>query len=115
MSRIAFLTSPDSFWGAEEAGLAAFTIADGSLLIPTMRQVVAEGFSFVIVTEDLLEGREEEARALLGDHSPGAVLLILPGAGSPGDRQMRHLRERFATALGIDVWNATARRAGVEL
>jgi len=115
MSKVAFLTSPDSFWGAEEAGLATFTVAEGSLLMDKVRQVVAGGFSFVIVTEELLEGKEEEARATLRRHSPEAVLLILPGAGSPGDMHMRYLRERFATALGIDVWKATARRAGVEL
>lgn len=115
MSKIAFLTSPGTFWGAEEAGLETFTVADGSLLMDTVRQVVAGGCSFVIVTEELLEGREEEVRATLRDDSPEAVLLILPGAGSPEEGHMRDLRERFAAALGIDVWKATARRAGVEL
>jgi vacuolar-type H+-ATPase subunit F/Vma7 len=114
MSRIAFLTSPGSFWGAEEAGMKVSFLADPSLLEEEVRRLAALGCSVIVVTDDLAGVREKEAMAALEEVLPGGFLMVVPGAGSSGETHLSALRERFAAALGADVWKATARKAGVD-
>ena len=112
MSKMAFVAPPGSFLGAEEAGLISVTLPDPALLVREVRRLASLGCSIVVVTDDLAEGREEEARAALEDLTPHGFLLVVPGAVSTGEKHLSALRERFAAALGADVWKATAVKAG---
>jgi vacuolar-type H+-ATPase subunit F/Vma7 len=114
MSKIAFLAPPGSFWGAEEAGMKVATLADPSRLEEEVRRLASLGCSLIVVTDDLAEVREKEAREALEETLPGGFLLVVPGAGSSGETHLSALRERFAAALGADVWKTTARKAGVD-
>jgi len=114
MSKIAFLTAPGSFWGAEEAGMKVAFLTDPSLLAEEVRRLASLGCSLIVVTDDLTGVREKEAREALEQVLPGGFLLVVPGAGSSGELHLSALRERFAAALGADVWKTTARKAGVD-
>ena len=115
MSKGAFLTTTDSFWGAEEAGLTPLFLESPALLEGEVLRLAARGYVLIVVTDDLLTGVEEKVRSALRHEAPEAVLLVVPAAGSRGEGHLSALRERFSTALGVDVWKVTARRAGVDI
>ena len=115
MSRGAFITTPDAVWGAGLGGFEEHFLEDPSLLEREVLRLASGGCVVIAVTDDLLPDGPERIRSALGREVPGTALLVLAAAESRAGGHLAFLRERFSTALGIDVWKVTSRRAGVKL
>jgi vacuolar-type H+-ATPase subunit F/Vma7 len=113
--RIALVTSPGSYWGAEEAGLAVVEVSRAGGLGAALRTLLAAGeFGIIAVSEELAASDPDLAAAL--DQAPPEVSVVLvPSPGSRTVAGLALLRERFAVALGVDVWTAAAGKAGVDV
>lgn len=114
--RIALVTTPDGYWGGEEAGLSVITIAGPAQLPGALRLLFAGGeFAVVAVSEEAAAGLDAELGALI-DAAPEQVSVVLvPAPGARTVAGLARLRERFAAALGVDVWKAAAQKAGADV
>lgn len=112
---LALITLPGGYWGAEEAGISVITVAGPEHLAGTLRGLVAGGeFAIVAVSEAAAAGVESEFAAI-ADQAPAQVsVVIVPAPGARTVGGLMELRERFAAALGVDVWTTAAARAGMD-
>lgn len=112
MPDVAILCPPGYLAGAEEAGIHIRAVeADGDPA-GEIRSLAGEGLSLAAVTEDLVpDGKEEFWREAARQ---GVAVFFIPGPGTEGEGYLAGLREHFAVALGVDIWKATADRAGAE-
>ncbi len=114
--RIAFVTTAGGYWGAEEAGLAMITIEDPAQLVETLRSLAAGGkYAVIAVSEEAAAGREADLEAIM-EQAPGQVSIVtVPAPGARSVAELALLRERFAAALGVDVWKMAVEKAGVDV
>lgn len=114
--RIAFVTTPGAYWGAEEAGLSLIMVEGPEQLTGTIRALVAGGaFAVIAISEEAAAGQGPELAAIM-EQAPGQVSIVLvPAPGSRTVAGLAPLRERFAAALGVDVWKMAAGKAGVDV
>ncbi len=112
--RIALLTLPGGFWGAEEAGIAVIEVAEAAAA-ETVRALVAAGqHAVVAVSAELASGREAELEAVEAAAPPEVAVFVEPAPGEAGVPSLGRLRERFAAALGVDAWGRAAARTGFD-
>ena len=113
--RIALVTSPGAYWGAEEAGLAVIEVPEAQGLDAALRGLLAGGeFGIIAVSEELVASAAELA-ALLEQAPPEVSIVLVPAPGARTVAGLALLRERFAAALGVDVWKKAAEKAGVDV
>jgi vacuolar-type H+-ATPase subunit F/Vma7 len=113
--RIALVTSPGAYWGAEEAGRAVIEVPEAHGLNAALRTLLAGGeFGIVAVSEELAAG-DPELAALMEQAPPEVSIVLVPAPGARTVAGLAQLRERFAAALGVDVWNMAAEKAGVDV
>jgi vacuolar-type H+-ATPase subunit F/Vma7 len=113
---LALITLPGGYWGAEEAGVSVVTIAGPERLVETIRDLAAGGeFAVIAVSEAAAAGVEAELGSM-ADQAPEQVsVLLVPAPGARTVAGLAQLRERFAAALGVDVWKMAMEKAGVDV
>jgi vacuolar-type H+-ATPase subunit F/Vma7 len=115
MSEIVFLTSSESYRGAEEAGITLRVIDDPESCEQEILNLAERGFSMIVLTEELAAGRSGRIIESLGGAAAKTTLLVVPAPDGTGAEHLQYLRDRFSVALGIDIWSVTAKRAGVHI
>lgn len=114
--RVALVTLPGGHWGAEEAGVSVITIARPDQAAETVRRLAADGgFAVIAVSEEAAAGAGRQLGEL-AERAPGPVSIVLvPAPGARTVDGLAELRERFAAALGVDVWAAAVARSGADV
>jgi vacuolar-type H+-ATPase subunit F/Vma7 len=113
--RLALITLPGGYWGAEEAGISVITVAGPDRLAETLRGLVAGGeFAVIAVSAAAATGVEPEFAAIAGQAPAPVSVVLVPAPGTRAVAGLAELRERFAAALGVDVWTPAAARAGID-
>jgi len=113
--RIALLTLPGGYWGAEEAGIALYEVEEAAAVAETIRSLVADGeHAIIAVSEALAAGREEEIEAIELEAPPEVAVIVVPAPGEDAVASLGRLRARFAAALGVDAWERAARQVGFD-
>jgi vacuolar-type H+-ATPase subunit F/Vma7 len=113
---LALITLPGGYWGAEEAGVSVITVAGPGRLAETIRSLVAGGeFAIIAVSEAAAAGVELELAAIAGQAPAQVSVVLVPAPGARAVVELADLRERFAAALGVDVWKTAMGKAGVDV
>jgi vacuolar-type H+-ATPase subunit F/Vma7 len=114
--RLALVTLPGGYWGAEEAGISVIPVAGPERLPEAVRSLVSGGeFAVIAVSEAAAAGVEPELGAIAEQAPEQVSVVLVPAPGARTVAGLAELRERFAAALGVDVWTAAAARAGVDV
>ena len=112
---LALITLPGGYWGAEEAGISVITVPGPERLAETVRGLVAGGeFAVIAVSAAAAAGVELELGAVAEQAPVQVSVVLVPAPGARAVAGPAELRERFAAALGVDVWTTAAARAGVD-
>lgn len=113
--RIALVTAPGGYWGAEEAGISIVQLEDAASCAATVRDLVRGGqFGIVAISEAAATG-DAELATVIADAPPEVSVLLLPTPGMRTVAGLAQLRDRFAVALGVDIWKMAAEKAGVDV
>ncbi|HOA34697.1 MAG TPA: V-type ATP synthase subunit F [Bacillota bacterium] len=102
-SKIAVVGDRDSILGFKTLGVATFPAADAERALQIFRQLVAENYGVIFVTEDLARDLQEPIAELNRRFLP-AVIPIPSSRGALGIG-MEAIRKNLEKAIGADIFS----------